>query len=158
MNTIIDAFDCQFLKIHERSVGFIQTVSQDILYREAVQHGDLSSRLTIGDNLLRSGAAVEVAFGGITTRLWDDPFEWTLPEALSTPELITGYLTEVEATRLHGFTFFTDDGDLARSIPAPRVIRSIAAILIEAAARAEHYQGRAIALFQNLTGEKQPRR
>ena len=49
--------------------------------------------------LLRSAAAVEQTFGGITTRLWDDPFEWTLPEKLSSTDLLIGYLNEVEQTR-----------------------------------------------------------
>ena len=69
--------------------------------------------------ILRSAAAVEQTFGGITTRLWDDPFEWTLPEALSTNELILNYLNETEETRRKCFAFFASDEDLRREIPAP---------------------------------------
>ena len=101
---------------------------------------------------------VEKTFGGITTRLWDDPFEWTLPEKLADKLSIIQYLDEVEATRLGGFTFFNSDEDLKRQMPAPEKLRVIFEILLETLAQAEHYQGRAFALFQMLSDEKLPRR
>lgn len=112
---------------------------------------------SFGEYILRSAGAVEQTFGGITTRLWDDPFEWTLPEELSTPTAVTEYLDEVERTRLTGFGFFTSDGDLRKQIPAPEKLRSIFDLLLETLARAEHYQGRAFAVFQMLSDEKLPR-
>ena len=91
------------------------------------------------------------------TRLWDDPFEWTLPEELSTNEKILEYFAEVEATRMKGFTFFTSDEDLRREIPAPEKLQTIFEILLETLARAEHFQGRAFAVFQMFSDEKLPR-
>jgi hypothetical protein len=32
------------------------------------------------EQILRSARIVEQVSGGITANLWDDPFEWTLPE------------------------------------------------------------------------------
>ena len=110
-----------------------------------------------GEYLLRSAAAVEQTFGGITTRLWDDPFEWTLPEKLSTVAAIIGYLNEVEATRVSAFKFFTSDDDLRKELPAPERLRSIFDLLLETVARGEHYQGRAFAVFQALSDKKLPR-
>ena len=52
-----------------------------------------------GEQVLRSAAIVEQTFGGLTANLWDDPFEWTLPETLSTSAKVIEYLNEVEATR-----------------------------------------------------------
>ena len=72
-----------------------------------------------GEYVLRTAAIVEKTFGGITTRLWDDPFEWTLPEKLSDKHAIIDYLDEVEQTRSNGFKFFTSDSDLTREMPAP---------------------------------------
>lgn len=158
MRTLIEAFDRQFLKLHVRSSGFIVSVPDCDLYRKPVPATDVIMKLTVGENILRSAAFVEMAFGGITTRLWDDPFEWTLPEALSTTGKIAGYLSEVEVTRLHGFAFFTSDDDLSRAIPAPRDVTPICEILLETLLKAEHYQGRAFALFQTLTGGKPTRR
>ena len=100
---------------------------------------------------------VEKTFGGITTRLWDDPFEWTLPEQLSTSALILEYLDEVEETRKKGFKFFNSDEDLRREMPAPEKLKSIFGILLGTIARAEHFQGRAFAVFGMFSDEKLPR-
>lgn len=110
-----------------------------------------------GEYVLRSAGAVEQSFGGITTRLWDDPFEWTLPEELSTTELINGYLAEVEQTRRKGFSLLKSDEDLRKEMPAPEKLKTIFQILLETIARAEHFQGRACAVFQMFSDEKLPR-
>jgi len=110
-----------------------------------------------GEYILRSAGAVEQTFGGITTRLWDDPFEWTLPEELSTVEKFTEYLAEVEETRKKGFAFFNSDEDLLRELPAPEKLKSIFEILLDALARAEHFQGRAFAVYQMFSDKKLPR-
>ncbi|HEX2269316.1 MAG TPA: hypothetical protein VHH35_07275, partial [Pyrinomonadaceae bacterium] len=54
--------------------------------------------------ILRSAAVIEQTFGGLTANLWDDPFEWTLPETLSTPELVIEHLSEVDALRQRFFS------------------------------------------------------
>ena len=110
-----------------------------------------------GEYILRSAAMVEKTFGGITTRLWDDPFEWTLPEKLSDRESIIRYLDEVEETRKNGFSFFTSDADLKKELPAPEKLRSIIQILLDTLAMANHFQGRAFAVFQMISDEKLPR-
>ena len=98
-----------------------------------------------------------MTFGGITTRLWDDPFEWTLPEKLSDRGSIIRYLDEVENTRAHGFGFFESDADLVKELPSPDKLRPLIEVLLETIARAEHYQGRAFAVFQMLSDQKLPR-
>ena len=99
----------------------------------------------------------EQVFGGITTRLWDDPFEWTLPEKLNTPAAVLDYLSEVEQISRKGFAFFETDEDLLRKIPAPVQLKSVFEILLSTIARAEHFQGRAFAVFQMISDEKLPR-
>ena len=106
---------------------------------------------------MRSAAAVEQTFGGLTARLWDDPFEWTLPEELSTTAKIRDYLDEVEATRQRGFTFLTSESDLDRELPAPEEFKTIAQLLLETVARAEHLQGRAFEIFRIVAGVEPPR-
>lgn len=100
---------------------------------------------------------VEQVFGGITTRLWDDPFEWTLPEKLASNKEILEYLAEVESTRSAGFRFIGSDASLKREIPAPRELRSLFDILIESLMRAEHFQGQAYAVFRLFSDVKLPR-
>lgn len=110
-----------------------------------------------GEYLLRSAAVVEKTFGGITTRLWDDPFEWTLPEKLSDKGSILQYFDEVEKTRLHGIDFIASDDVLLREIPSPERLRPLIDILIETISHASHFQGRAFAVFQMISDEKLPR-
>jgi hypothetical protein len=96
-----------------------------------------------GESILRSGAMVEKTFGGITTRLWDDPFEWTLPETLTSTKELLEYFGEVEATRRRGFEFFKDDGDLLKAIMTPAGEKQLATLLLDTLVRARHYQLRA---------------
>ena len=66
-------------------------------------------------------------------------------------------MDEVEATRTAAFDFFKSDDDLRKQIPAPENLRTIFELLLETIARAEHYQGRAFAIFQVISDEKLPR-
>ncbi|MDX6290740.1 MAG: hypothetical protein QOH42_2539, partial [Blastocatellia bacterium] len=107
-----------------------------------------------GEHLLRSAAVVEQTFGGITTNLWDDPFEWTLPETLPTPDKVSGYLDEVEATRKHGFQLLKSDMDLVKEIMAPSGSTQLLPLLLDTLARAAHHQGRSWATFEILRAAK----
>ncbi|MEJ7615787.1 MAG: hypothetical protein WKF30_02165 [Pyrinomonadaceae bacterium] len=81
--------------------------------------------------------------------LWDDPFEWTLPESLPSPARVVAYLSEVETTRARTFAMFMDDRDLGQEIMAPSgQMMTLFSALIETLARASHYQGRAYATFR----------
>lgn len=157
MKTLIDSFDRQFRKLHDRSEALLRIVPDDLLYRKPRDPGRTMTMFSCGEYILRSAAAVEQTFGGITTKLWDDPFEWTLPEKLTTRELVIEYLGEVEETRTKGFAFFTSDEDLTREMPAPDRLRSIHEILLDTVARAEHFQGRAFSIVQMLSDAKLPR-
>ncbi|MBX3300245.1 MAG: hypothetical protein KF736_12375 [Acidobacteria bacterium] len=106
---------------------------------------------SVGEYIIRSASVVEQAFGGITTRLWDDPYEWTLPEKLATSELIGQYLDDVDASRKRAMAFIRSDGELTRVIPAPERLIAISDILLTALARARHHQGRAFALYEVIT-------
>ena len=152
MKTFIEIFDRHFRGIHERSCEFVVLIPGDRLFWKPSP----TESYSCGEYLLRSAAAVEQTFGGITARLWDDPFEWTLPEELATHDKIIEYLEEVEATRNRGFAYFESDADLARQIPAPEKMIPILQLLLETASRAQHFQGRAFAVFQTFSTAKLP--
>lgn len=156
MNKLIETFDRQFARTHERSRALIEKIPDEKLFWKPRRLKQTFQMFSCGEYILRSAAAVEQTFGGITTRLWDDPFEWTLPEELATSAKIQQYLAETEAVRRKGFAFFTSDEDLSREMPAPEKFKTIAEILIETVARAEHFQGRAVAVFQMFSDEKAP--
>jgi hypothetical protein len=140
---LIDAFEKQFARLHERSSALIAATPTDLLYRTP-QSSKALPLYSIGENLLRSAAAVERTFGGITANLWDDPFEWTLPENLSTVEGIIEYLEEVEATRRRAFASFARDADLLKEVQVPSgETKPLVDLLTETLVRAAEYYGRA---------------
>jgi hypothetical protein len=157
MDPILSAFDRQFLLINRRSRELLSKVGNEQLFEKPHEEANSITPSSIGEYILRSAAMVEKTFGGIMTRLWDDPFEWTLPEKLSDKSAIINYLDEVEETRRNGLEFFASDSDLTREIPAPEKLRTIHDILLDAIVTASHYQGRAFAVFQILSDSKLPR-
>jgi hypothetical protein len=157
MKSLIKSFDEQFGRLHRRSLDFVKMIPDEMLFRKPREIRHSYAMFSCGEYVLRSAAAVEQTAGGITTKLWDDPFEWTLPEALSTAALVAEYLAEVEETRRNAFAFFRSDEDLGREMPAPEKLKTIAAVLLETLARAENFQGRAFAVFQMFSDEKLPR-
>lgn len=157
MNAILSALENRFIAVHDRSMELLSLTDGEFLYKRPRELPSTFAMFSIGEYILRSAAAVEQTFGGITTKLWDDPFEWTLPEKLSTTELVREYLNEAEATRRKGFAYFKSDEDLKSMMPAPERLTSIADLLITTIARAEHFQGRAFAIFQVFSDSKLPR-
>ncbi len=157
MDPMLETFDRRFVLIHQRSLALLEMLSDTNLFQMPRDLERSMAMFSCGEYILRSSAAIEQTCGGITTRLWDDPFEWTLPEELSTVDRVSVYVEGVERSRASAFRFLTSDEDLKRQIPAPKVLRSIFELLLDTVARAEHYQGRAFAVFQMLSDEKLPR-
>ncbi|MCS6875135.1 MAG: hypothetical protein N2Z23_09435 [Pyrinomonadaceae bacterium] len=145
----IESLDHEFLRLHERSCELIEKTPENKLYWHPDNH--VFPYNSCGECILRSAGAVEQTFGGITTRLWDDPFEWTLPESLPTKKDILDYLNEVEQTRKKGFLLFNSDEDLKKQIPAPQKLRPIFAVLLDTLLRAQNFQSRAKAILHLLS-------
>ena len=99
MDTKLSIFSEHFVKLHDRSVTLVRSLTNAQLFENPRAMDRSMAMFSCGEYVLRSAAAVEQTFGGIATRLWDDPFEWTLPEKLSTTDLVIEYLEEVAATR-----------------------------------------------------------
>jgi hypothetical protein len=150
MKNFIDTFDLQFRSLHARSIELVGKIPPDKLFWQPVETHFQFPVNSFGANILRSSGKVEQTFNGISTRLWDDPFEWTLPEQLSTNELIAEYLHEVEVVRLKGFKLFQSDEDLLREFPAPVKMLTIFELLLETLTAAENFQGRAVAVYNFL--------
>jgi hypothetical protein len=95
-------------------------------------------------NILRSAAIVEQMCGGLTANLWDDPFEWTLPETLSNVDRISEYLAEVDVARKRAFASI-DDAALSKYIAVPSgESQQLIGVLLETLVRASEFRGRAI--------------
>jgi hypothetical protein len=155
---IVRSLDEQFARLHERSHALVRAVPAGRLYWQPPRESaGVLPVYSCGEHLLRSAAAVEQTFGGINVNLWDDPFEWTLPEALPTPAHVAAYLDEAEATRLRAFAQFRADADLTKEIATPSgETRTLFALAAGALARAAHHQGRAFATFRLFSDARLP--
>jgi hypothetical protein len=158
MNKLVLFLDEQFARLHTRSLELLEKLPPDKLYSQPRPQTGALPVYSCGELILRSAGTIEQTFGGITTNLWDDPFEWTLPETLSTAESIMEYLAEVEATRLRGFELFRSDEDLFKEIATPSgQMQAIYELLIETLVRASHQQGRAFATLRFFSDARLPR-
>ena|GEM_PF-1334675 len=93
--------------------------------------------------ILRSAAAIEQMCGGLTANLWDDPFEWTLPETLSNANHVVEYLSEVDLARERAFNSI-DDAALTKYISVPSgEERLLISLLLETLVKASDLRGRA---------------
>ena len=122
--------------------------------REIVQHIDEAFAALIvslkdlagsvpPENLVRSAAAIEQMCGGLTANLWDDPFEWTLPETLSNSNRIIEYLSEVDLARERAFGSI-EDAALTKYIAVPSgESQVLISLLLETLVRASEFRGRA---------------
>lgn len=156
MHTLLDSIDGSFAAISGRTRALLDVTSDELLYRRPRDLPKTFTMFSVGEYVLRSAAAVEQTFGGITTRLWDDPFEWTLPEKLNSVDLVREYIDEVDLARMKGIAFIAEDASLYKAIPAPVDIKTLSTVLIETLCRSEHYLGRAYAIFQILSDERLP--
>src|SRR3712207_4702667 len=145
MNRFVSGLDGQFARLHAGTLALVRAVPVERLYWQPRATSGPFPVYSCGEHVLRSAAAVEQTFGGLTASLWDDPFEWTLPETLSTPERVAEYLGEVEATRRRGFRLLRSDEDLTKEIAVPAGgTRTLLSLLLDTLARAAHHQiGRA---------------
>ncbi|HAF15759.1 MAG TPA: hypothetical protein DCK99_19115 [Blastocatellia bacterium] len=148
---IVDSLDREFARLHSRSCAIIDNTPVDVLYADTARTGTASLR-SVGESVLRCAATVEQTFGGITANLWDDPFEWTLPEHLSTPAKVIEHLAEVEATRQRAFTSFAADDCLRKQVMRPTgETRPLIALLVETLVRAADYQAQAAVSLKLLS-------
>src|SRR5437879_13672289 len=146
MRQAIEELDRQFAELHEDTTRAILKISSDKLYSKPTGSTD-----SVGEQALRSAATIEQSFGGLTANLWDDPFEWTLPENLNTPAKVLEYLSEVEKTRQRAFKTFNEDEDLSKQIMTPAGAIKLRDFLLDTLKRARHHLERAIAVLNLLT-------
>jgi hypothetical protein len=127
-------FDGEFLRLQSEWRELFKAIEPQKIYQR------LSAReLSFGEHVVRSAGTVEQTFDGITANLWDDPFEWTLPENLTTAEKVLEYFDEVEATRQRGFELFKDDKDLMKEVMTPSGRMHLASLLLDTLVRARHH-------------------
>src|SRR5947199_1518538 len=149
MDGVIDILDRQFAQLYNGWQDVIQKLNSESIYRKL----DANSRsLSCGEHIVRSARIVEQTFGGITANLWDDPFEWTLPETLTTSQKLLAYLGEVENARRRGFELFQSDEDLLKTIMTPSGPTQVMSLLLDTLVRAGHHQLNARECLKKIKG------
>src|ERR1041385_2376117 len=111
MHDLITWFDQEFNRLESDWHESIERLEASTLYSE-----DRQQLSPAAEQILRSARIVEQVSGGITANLWDDPFEWTLPETLRTKDRLIVYVGEVHDARERAFQLFKDDADLLKTI------------------------------------------
>jgi hypothetical protein len=156
---IVESLDREFARLYAKSVSLIEETPVDLLYSRRGQESSscAKSLSSVGESVLRCAAVVEQTFGGITSNLWDDPFEWTLPEHLSTPSRINEHLTDVEATRARAFSSFANDACLLKRVAVPSgETRPLIDLILETLVRANWYHAQALIALESLSGISPP--
>src|SRR5436190_5966236 len=135
MSPFITWFDLEFKRLESDWRELIEQLDETSLYSETQQQLSPAA-----EQILRSARIVEQVSGGITANLWDDPFEWTLPETLRTKDKLIAYVDEVHDTRERAFQLFRDDADLLKTIMAPGGQIQLMSLLLDALVRARNHQ------------------
>ena len=146
---LVSALDRAFVDLIDSLKEIARSVDPALLYQRA-------NNLSVGEQILRSAAAIEQTFGGLASNLWDDPFEWTLPETLSTSESIVEYLSEVNSAQRRVFESIDGDGALGKYVAVPSgESKRLIELLLETLVRASEYRGRAVATLATTKGTKE---
>ncbi|PYS88114.1 MAG: hypothetical protein DMF62_10640 [Acidobacteria bacterium] len=146
--TLVLLIGADYIRLHNASTAILTDIGDELLYFEPTRSKGSLMPFSVGTLITRSAAVVEQMVGGITTKLWDDPFEWTLPERMPTTTDVIAYLNEVEASRVAGFTFLRSDDDLYKKIPSPVEIRTLFEILLQTLIVAQRLYGNAESLLR----------
>lgn len=125
--------------------AFVRATPDELIYKIP----NTATDATVGETVVKAAAVLEQVFGGLTTNLWDDPFEWTLPETLASGALILQYLNEVDESRRRAFAFLANDSALAKIVSVPSEGQIAVRDLLERTLnRATSYQNRATQILK----------
>ena len=148
---ILTILDNEFVSLVGSLRELIKSVPASLLYCHP-------PHVSVGENILKSAGTIEQTCGGLTVNLWDDPFEWTLPEALSDANRITEYLAEVDQARCRAFASFGNDAALGKLVSVPSGDpRPLLNVLLDTLIRAADYRGRAVTTFKILSNNSSSR-
>jgi hypothetical protein len=135
MKDFITWFDQEFKRLEAEWRDSIERLDPASLYFD-----DQQQLAPAAEQILRSARIVEQVSGGITANLWDDPFEWTLPETLRTKDKLIAYIDEVHDARARAFQLFKDDADLLKTVMAASGLTQLLSLWLDALVRARYHQ------------------
>lgn len=144
----LQSIEQEFADLSLALATFVRATPDELIYKDP----NTANESTVGEAVVKSAAVLEQMFGGLTTNLWDDPFEWTLPETLASRALILEYLDEVDESRRRAFAFLADDSALAKNVSVPSDGQiSVLDLLERTLNRAISYQNRAAHILKTFS-------
>jgi len=142
---VLGNLDAEFANLIASLRELTKSVPAELLYSHPPS-------VSIGENILKSAGIIDQTCGGLPVSRWDDPFEWTLPEALCNADRITEYLDEVDHARQRAFASFGSDTTLMKLVSTPSGNEhQLLRVLLDTLVRAAEYRGRAITTFKILS-------
>jgi hypothetical protein len=148
LTTSLQNLEHEFAALLSALTEFVRTVPDDLIYRLPSDR----TGATVGETVVKSAAILEQTFGGLTSNLWDDPFEWTLPETLASSADIIRYLDEVDVARRWAFAFLAEDSSLTKTVSVPSDGQiSVLELLERTLLRSASYQNEAAKILKNLS-------
>jgi uncharacterized damage-inducible protein DinB len=143
-------------RIHQNLIEVLAIIPEDKLYWKPFESEKFIRIYSCGELISHIGGTVEYAFNGITSNLWEEPFEWITREVLPTRSHIAAYLDEVAKVRRMAFTDFSDE-DLPKRIYFPNAASTtLGEILVKTLSHASHHRGQVYAFVHLVTDARLP--
>ena len=143
-------------RIHQNLIEVLAIIPEDKLYWKPFESEKFIRIYSCGELISHIGGTVEYAFNGITSNLWEEPFEWITREVLPTRAHIAAYLDEVAKVRRMAFTDFSDE-DLPKRIYFPNAASTtLGEILVKTLSHASHHRGQVYAFVHLVTDARLP--
>ena len=131
MNPLIDELRAAYEELDERLKDIVERADAGLWSQSTAEPARKKIMFVV-----RSAAVVEQCFGGITSNLWDDPFEWTLDEHFVDKASVIKYLKEVYETMGRGFDSIRSDRELAKIIATPGGQKPILSVVLQSLLKA----------------------
>ena len=153
---LVGVLSAEFERLHANLIDVLNVIPEERLYWKPFESAAFLRVYSCGELIVHIGATVEYTFNGITSNFWDDPFEWTLRENLSSRSLIAQYLAETAQVRRVALADMKDD-DLIKRLRFPDGTNTtIGELLVRALTHACHHRGQVYAYVHLFSNERLP--
>ena len=143
-------------RIHQNLIEVLGIIPEEKLYWKPFESENFIRVYSCGELMSHIGGIVEYAFNGVTSNLWEEPFEWITREVLPTRSHIAAYLEDVAKVRRMAFSGFSDD-DMPKRIYFPNsASTTLGEILVKTLSHAAHHRGQVYAYVHLVTDERLP--